>query len=106
MLTVETGLPYITLRTPLLSLAHICTPSFPSLSTLEHLYIYEIEGIDDIDSDWERDFEDTELLELLRPFRGGGMTEVFPTLENIFVEAPAKKELRSLSPHDSSLVSL
>jgi hypothetical protein len=90
------------------SLAHICTPSFPPLSTLEHLYIDEFKDVDD-DSDWEGNVEDTELSELLRPFIAvkklyiskilalrivsclqnlvdGGMTEVLPALEDIFVE--------------------
>jgi hypothetical protein len=108
--TIDEGWSNVTIRSEesVSSLSHICTPSFPPLSTLEHLYIYEFRGIDD-DSDWEGGFEDTELLELLRPFTAvknlyiskilqlrivaclqdlihGGMTEVLPALEHIFVE--------------------
>ncbi len=108
--TIGEGWSNVTIRTEMSisSLAHICTPPFPPLSTLEHLYIDEFKDVDD-DSDWEGYFEDTELSELLRPFTAvkilyiskilalrivsclrnlvdGGMTEVLPALEDIFIE--------------------
>ena len=88
------------------SLAQICTSSMPLLSTTENLYIYE-----PLQSqlDWEDGIENTECLDLLRPFTtvkslylskqftpriaralqdltGGRTTEVLPTMQNIFLE--------------------
>ena len=87
------------------SLEQICTSSIPPLSTLEDLYIYENES----HPDWQDNVENSEWLELLHPFSavkdlyisrlftpligsalqeliGGRMTEVLPTLRNIFLE--------------------
>jgi hypothetical protein len=88
------------------SLDHICTPSFPPLSTLERLYIYEI-GHLGAERRWN--IEKIEWLEIWRRFTavknlyiskllaptivsklqglvGRGMVEVLPILQNIFVE--------------------
>jgi hypothetical protein len=89
------------------SLDHICTPSFPPLSTLERLYIYEI-GHLDAERQWDIE-KKIQWLEILRPFTavknlyisklvapiivsklqglvGRGTVEVLPVLQNIFVE--------------------
>jgi hypothetical protein len=88
------------------SLLHICTPTYPPLSTLERLYIYEIENLG---PEWREDVEDIQWLESLRSFTAvknlyiseeaallilphlrelalGRTREVLPTLQNIFVE--------------------
>jgi hypothetical protein len=84
-------------------LLHICNPTYPPLSTLERLYIYEIENL------YPEDVEDIQWLEALRSFTAvkdlylseqaallilphleepahGRTREVLPTLQNIFVE--------------------
>jgi len=92
------------------SLAQVCSTSFPPLPTLERLDI----GIDnhrDLLPEWQDDMEDIQWLELLRPFTsvkdlvlsegpvpfivpalqelsGERVTEVLPTLENLFLEGP------------------
>ena len=95
------------------SLVEVCSLLFPPLSTSKHLYIYErrpsLPNLQD-------DFENTQWLDILRPFIavknlyvseqfaprialvlrklvGGGMTEVLPKLQNIFLE-----ELRPSGP--------
>jgi len=88
------------------TLAHICTPSFSPLSTSERLYIYETGHVD---AGWRNVMENTQWLEILRPFTavknlyisqllapqimsnlqnlvGRGMVEVLPNLQNIFIE--------------------
>jgi hypothetical protein len=88
------------------SLAQICTSSFPLLSAMENLYIYERLRSQ---LDWKNGIENTEWLELFLPFTavknlylseqfapriapalqdlaGGKTTEVLPTLQNIFLE--------------------
>jgi hypothetical protein len=85
------------------SLAQVCSTSFPPLPTLERL---------DIDiQNWQDDMEDTQWLELLRPFTsvkdwhlsedsvpliapalqelsGEGVIEVLPALQNLFFTGP------------------
>ena len=88
------------------SLEQVCTSCLPPLSTLEDLYIYENTNSP---PDWKGSIENTLWLELLSPFTtvknlylsenfalriapvmqelvGDRTTEVFPTLENIFLE--------------------
>jgi len=88
------------------SLAQLCTSSLPPVSTLEDLYIFE--GRMDPPR-WQNNVENTLWQEILRSFAavknlylyeesvpriaavlqelvGGRATEVFPTLENIFLE--------------------
>jgi hypothetical protein len=88
------------------SLAQICTSSLPLLSTTENLYIHEHSQSQ---LDWKDGIESTEWLELLLPFTAvkdlsiskqfapliahalqelavGRITEVLPTLENLFLE--------------------
>lgn len=95
------------------SLAGICSLLFPPLSTSKHLYIYERQPSL---PDSKDDFENTQWLDILRPFIavknlyvseqfaprialvlqrfvGGGMSEVLPKLQNIFLE-----ELRPSGP--------
>jgi hypothetical protein len=95
------------------SLAEVCSLLFPPLSTSKHLYIYERQPSL---PDSQDDSENTEWLDILRPFVavknlyvseqfaprialvlqrlvGGGMTEVLPKLQNIFLE-----ELRPSGP--------
>jgi hypothetical protein len=95
------------------SLAEVCSLLFPPLSTSKHLYIYERQPSL---PDSQDDSENTEWLDILRPFVavknlyvseqfaprialvlqrlvGGGMTEVLPKLQNIFME-----ELRPSGP--------
>jgi len=90
----------------LLSLKRIFTLSLPPLSTPEDLYISEI---NDLEPDWLDTIDSTLWLELLHPFSavknlylsekvaphvvpvleelvGGSTTEVFPILENLFLE--------------------
>ena len=85
------------------SIEQVCTSSLPPVSTLKDLYIRSL-GLR-----WQDDVENTLWLELLRPFSsvknlyvckefvprivpalqelvGGRMTEVLPTLENVFLE--------------------
>jgi len=89
------------------SLEQVCTSSLPPLSTLEGLYIYQARYHSQ--PDWQDNIENALWLEQLRPFMavknlylskefapriapalqelvGGRMTEVLPTLENIFLE--------------------
>ena len=91
---------------PLSSLAQLCTSSFPPVSTLEDLYIFE--GRMDPPR-WQNNVENALWQEILHSFAavknlylykesvpriaavlqepvGGRATEVFPTLENIFLE--------------------
>ena len=86
-------------------LEQVCTSSFPPVSTLKDLYIYDIT----LGSCWRDDVENTLWLELLRPFAavknlyicrtfvpriapalqelvGSRTTEALPTLENIFLD--------------------
>jgi hypothetical protein len=88
------------------SLEQVCTSSLPPLSTLEDLYISEDR---EHPPNWQDDVEDTIWLELLHSFAavknlyvskkfaphiapalqelvGGRLTEVLPTLENLFLE--------------------
>ena len=88
------------------SLVEVCSLLFPPLSTSKHLYIYERQPSL---PDSQDDFENTQWLDILRPFIavknlyvseqfaprialvlqnlvGGGMTEVLPKLQNIFLE--------------------
>ncbi len=87
------------------ALAQICTLFLRFLSTTETLYIHEF----GLGVDWKDDIENTEWLQLLLPFTavknlylskqfapciapalqeftGGRMTEVLPTLQNLFLE--------------------
>jgi hypothetical protein len=90
------------------SLVEVCSLLFPPLSTSKHLYIYERRpSLPDL----QDDFEIAQWLDILRPFIavkslyvseqfsprialvlqklvGGGMTEVLPKLQNIFLEEP------------------
>ena len=89
------------------SLAQVCSSSFPPLSTLEHLDISTEEGPNSL-LEWQDDMEDTQWLELLRPFTsvkdldlsmdsvpfiapalqelsGERLTEVLPALQNLFL---------------------
>jgi hypothetical protein len=89
------------------SLAQVCTSSLPPVSTLEDLYIFEDPG--GHPPRWQVDVENTLWLDLLRSFVavknlylsekfvpriapvlqelvGGRTTEVFPTLETIFLK--------------------
>ena len=95
------------------SLVEVCSLLFPPLSTSKHLYIYERQPSL---PDSQDEFESTQWLDILRPFIavknlyvseqfaprialvlqklvGGGMTEVLPKLQNIFME-----ELRPSGP--------
>jgi hypothetical protein len=88
------------------SLAQICSSSFPLLSTTENLYIFEHSRSQ---LDWKDAIDDTEWLELLRPFTavkdlylskqfapriapalqeltGGRTTYELPALQNLFME--------------------
>jgi len=90
------------------ALAQICTSLLPFLSATESLYIYE-DLPPNLKLDWDDGIENTEWLEFLFPFTtvknlylsrefgpriaptlqeltGGRMTEVLPTLQNIFLE--------------------
>jgi len=92
------------------SLAQVCSSSFPPLPTLEHLHI-DIETDPDSPLEWQDDMEDTQWLELLRPFTsvkdldlsgasvpfispalqelsGERVTEVLPALQNLFFTGP------------------
>jgi hypothetical protein len=92
------------------SLAQVCNTSFPPLPTLERLEI-DIYNGRDLLLEWQDDMEDTQWLELLRPFAsvqdlglskdsapfitpalqelsGARVTEVFPALQNLFFEGP------------------
>jgi hypothetical protein len=94
------------------SLAQVCSTSFPSLPTLEHLDIdIDIDIGPDSLLNWQDDMEDTQWLDLLRPFTsvkdwhlseilvpfiapalqelsGERVTEVLPVLQNLFLEGP------------------
>jgi hypothetical protein len=95
------------------SLVEVCSLLFPPLSTSKHLYIYERRPSL---PESQGEFENTQWLDILRPFIavknlyvseqfaprialvlqklvGGGMTEVLPKLQNIFLE-----ELRPSGP--------
>ena len=88
------------------SLALICSSSLPSLSTVEHLYIHKPQHLQ---LDWQDDVDIAQWLEILHPFIAvknlylskefaprlasslqelaqGRMTEVLPTLQNLFLE--------------------
>jgi len=88
------------------SLVEFCSLLFPSLSVLKHLYIYERQPSL---PDGQDDFENTQWLDILRPFIAvknlylseqfapriavvlqklvaGGMIDVLPKLQNIFLE--------------------
>jgi hypothetical protein len=92
------------------SLAQVCSSSFPPLPTLERLDI-DIKKDRDSLLEWQDDMEDTQWLELLRPFTsvkdlelskdsvpfiapalqelsGERVTEVLPALKNLFLEGP------------------
>ena len=89
------------------SLEQLCPSHLPSLSTLEDLYVYE--ALPRGQPDWQDNIENTLWLDLLHRFStvknlylseefaprivaalqeldGGRMTEVLPTLQNIFLE--------------------
>ena len=89
------------------SLEQVCTSSLPPLSTLQDLYMMS----DPWPQDWKDSIDYAQWLELLRSFAavknlylskklaasvvpalqefvGGGTTEAFPNLENIFLESP------------------
>jgi hypothetical protein len=92
------------------SLVQVCSTSFPPLLTLERLDItINIETDPDSPLEWQDDMEDTQWLDLLHPFTsvknlhlhedsvpfiapalqelsGERVTEVLPTLENLFLE--------------------
>ena len=103
VLSVE--VPFTAPERQLSSLEQVCASSFPFLSTLEGLYIFEDQNA----PRWQDDIENTLWLALLRPFAavkslylcekiiphiapalqelvGDRTTEVLPTLENIFLE--------------------
>ena len=89
------------------SLEQVCASSLPPVSTLQDLYIFEDR---EYPPRWQDDVENTLWVDLLRPFVavknlylsdeyasvriapalqelvGEGMTEILPTLENIFLE--------------------
>jgi hypothetical protein len=88
------------------SLAQVCSTSFPPLPTLERLKIYI-----EFPLEWQDDMEDTQWLNLLRPFTsvkdldlcrdlvafvapalqglsGERVTEVLPALQNLFFTGP------------------
>jgi len=92
------------------SLAQVCSTSFTPLPALERLDM-DIEADPNSPLEWQDDMEDTQWLELLRPFTsvkdlilseasvpfitpslqelsGERVTEVLPTLENLFLEGP------------------
>ena len=94
-------------------MSQVCGSSLPLFSTLERLYIIT-EG--DFRPHWLDDVENTQWLELLRPFAslkdlyldentvlliapalqelsGERVTEVFPALQNLFREGPQESEL-------------
>jgi hypothetical protein len=102
------------------SLAQVCSSSFPPFPTLEYLNI-DIEMDPDLLLEWQDDMEDTQWLDLLRPFTsvknlvlskdlvpcvapalqelsGERVTEVLPALENFFVgpmpSGPVKEAIR------------
>ena len=100
-------IPFQGLELQLLLLGRFVTLCLPPLSTSEDLYIYE--NIYPQPEWWPTSIEDTRWLELLRPFTavkklylsekiasrivptlqelvGGRITEVFPALENFFLE--------------------
>jgi hypothetical protein len=88
------------------NMAHICTPPFPPFSALERLCIYDVVHVG---ATWREVMNNTQWLEILRPFTtvknlyicqllapqivsslqelvDGGMIEVLPILQNIFIE--------------------
>jgi hypothetical protein len=103
------------------SLAQVCSTSFPPLPTLERLDIGICNGRDML-LEWQDDMEDTQWLDLLRPFTsvkdlglskdsvafvalalqelsGGRVAEVLPALQNIFLtglmpSGPVKEAIR------------
>ena len=102
---LEVGIRCAVSEWQLSSLKQVCTSSMPPVSTSKDLYIIEGQFSKPL---WQDDAENTLWLELLRPFAtvknlyiceelvprmapalreltGGRMTEVFPTLENIFL---------------------
>jgi hypothetical protein len=101
--SLNVEIPCIELDWQVSSLEQVFTSCLPPLSTLEDLYI------DDQKPDWQDNIENALWLELLRPFTtvenlylskefarrivpalqelvGGRTTEVFPALQNIFLE--------------------
>ena len=103
---LDVRIPCGELNWQLLSLKRIFTSSLPPLSTPEDLYISEI---NDLELDWLETIDSTLWLELLHSFSavknlylskevaphvvpvlqehvGGSTTEVFPSLQNIFLE--------------------
>jgi len=100
------------------SLAQACSSVLPSLSTLDQLFIYQ-------DSDrpphWQDDIEDTQWVELLRPFTavkklylskrfgprlapavqmltGDSVTEVLPALQFLYLEESTAPVLKTFEP--------
>jgi hypothetical protein len=96
------------------SLAQVCSTSFPPLLTLERLDIIMKTDLDSL-LEWQDNMEDTQWLELLRPFTsvkdlrlsepsvpfiapalqqlsGERVTEVLPALENLFLGEPRPSE--------------
>jgi hypothetical protein len=103
----------------ILFLEQVCTSCLPSLSTLEDLIISERRQFEQLH--WPNNIENTIWLDLLHPFTsvrnlylsgevaprimpalqelvGGRMTEVLPTLQNIFLEG-----LRPSEPFQESI---
>ncbi|KAH9968118.1 hypothetical protein BC827DRAFT_1263848 [Russula dissimulans] len=100
------------------SLAQACSSVLPSLSTLDQLFIYEDSGHQPL---WQDDVEDTQWLELLRPFiavkklylskrfgsclaravqmlTGDRVTEVLPALQFLYLETSIAPVLKALEP--------
>jgi hypothetical protein len=97
------------------SLAQVCSSSFPPalISSVEHLYIHEDE-ISDMHSSWKNAIESSQWLELFHLFPavkelylsrefalhvarvlqelvGERVTEVFPTLQTLFLDEPSRR---------------
>lgn len=88
----------------LTTLAHICTPSFLPLSTVERLYIYDIGYLDservvehlhwwgflrtfaDVKHIYVSQLFAPRIVSKLQQIIGGEMVEVFPYLQNVFIE--------------------
>jgi len=115
---VETVIPNSHLERPLSCFPQICTSFSPIISTLESLYIYEHRDLPQL-QDREDDIENRQWLDILRPFIavnklylthnfasriapalqsliGERVTEVLPSLQNIFVELEVRQQLKSI----------
>jgi hypothetical protein len=110
------------------SLAKVIPSLFPSVFMVEHLYIY---GYRNVPSGWREGSKNTEWLEIFHPFAavknlylsnvcapqiasalqelvGDRVTEVLPTLQNIFLQGPQEGiakfvAARLLSGHPTSI---